>query len=191
MYLDAPVLGTRQPADQGQLLVFAGGPDHDRERARQQASVVFDAIGRQTIWLDEAGAATRLKLVANTWVMAVTAATGETLALARGLEVDPQAFLDSVTGGPLDCGYLHAKASAILAGDFTPNFTTSLAAESTALIVAAGTAAGLHMDITAAAVARFRRAEAQAAGPTTWPPPTSRASRLPIRFLAGPRNRRM
>ena len=163
MYLDAPVPGTRQPAEQGQLLVFAACRTTTGEHARQQSSPVFDAIGRETVWL-EVGAATRLKLVANTWVAAVTAAAGEALALAHGLGVDPQAFLDSVRGGPLDCGYLHAKAAAILSGDFTPNFTTALAAEITLLIVEAGVGASLHMDVMAAAVARFQHAEAQGHG---------------------------
>lgn len=134
------------------------------EHARRQSSPVFDAIGRETVWLEEVGAATRLKLVANTWVAAVTAAAGEALALAHGLGVDPQAFLDSVRGGPLDCGYLHAKAAAILSGDFTPNFTTALAAEITSLIAEAGVGASLHMDVMAAAVARFQHAEAQGHG---------------------------
>ncbi len=79
---------------------------------------------------------------------------------ARGLGTDPQAFLAAVRGGPLDCGYLQAKAGAILAGDYSPDFTTRLAAEAAALIVAAGEDAGLNMDVTAAAGARFARATA-------------------------------
>jgi 3-hydroxyisobutyrate dehydrogenase len=159
-YVDAPVLGSRVPAEQGQLVVLAAGPADGDGRVRAEVQPVFDAIGRVTIWLDEVGAGTRLKLVASSWVAAVTAATGETLALARGLGTDPQAFLAAVRGGPLDCGYLQAKAGAILAGDYTPDFTTRLAAEATALIVAAGEDAGLNMDVTAAAGARFARATA-------------------------------
>jgi 3-hydroxyisobutyrate dehydrogenase len=158
------VLGSRVPAAHGQLVVLAGGPDDGdpfgRARVRTAVQPVFDAIGRSTIWLDTVGAGTRLKLVASSWVAAVTAATGETLALARGLGTDPQAFLAAVRGGPLDCGYLQAKAGAILAGDYSPDFTTRLAAKATALIVAAGENAGLNMDVTAAAGARFARATA-------------------------------
>jgi 3-hydroxyisobutyrate dehydrogenase len=159
-YLDAPVLGSRAPAERGQLVVLAAGPDDGPDRVRAEVQPVFDAIGHTTIWLDEVGAGTRLKLVASSWVAAVTAAAGETLALARGLGTDPQAFLAAVRGGPLDCGYLQAKADAILANDYTPDFTTRLAAEATALIVAAGEDAGLNMDVTAAAGARFARATA-------------------------------
>ncbi len=50
-YVDAPVLGTRQPAEQGQLIVLASGPQGVRERC----TPLFDAIGSRTLWLGEAG----------------------------------------------------------------------------------------------------------------------------------------
>ena len=46
-------------------------------------------MGRTTVWLDEVGAATRLKLVANSWIMALNVAVGETVALAQALDVAP------------------------------------------------------------------------------------------------------
>src|ERR1700742_4875260 len=65
-YLDAPVLGTKGPAEQGKLVILASGPHELRERVQP----MFDAVGQKTMWLDEApGAGTRLKLVANSWVV--------------------------------------------------------------------------------------------------------------------------
>src|SRR3954447_9957145 len=64
-YVDAPVLGTRQPAEQGQLVVLASGP----EEVREQSEPVFDAVGSKTVWLGEAGAGSRLKLVTNNWIV--------------------------------------------------------------------------------------------------------------------------
>ncbi|MFI5757024.1 NAD(P)-dependent oxidoreductase [Streptomyces sp. NPDC051569] len=162
-FVDAPVLGTKAPAESGQLLVLAAGP----EEAREPLTSVLDAIGRRTIWLDENGAtaaATRLKLVCNTWVLALTHGTGETLALAKGLGVDPQSFLDAMSGGAMDCDYLRAKATAILNDDYTPNFAVTTAAKDARLIVEAGAAEGVRMDLTEAGAERFRRAEAQGHG---------------------------
>jgi 3-hydroxyisobutyrate dehydrogenase len=161
--VDAPVLGTKQPAEQGQLLIFAAGA----RSAEQTLRPVFDAVGRKTVWLadDPAdGAASRLKLVANSWVLAVVGGTAETLALAKALGVDPRAFLDSVAGGPLDLPYLRAKAAAILNGDWDPSFTVNNAAKDADLIVAAGTANGARMDVAAAVAARLHRADAQGHG---------------------------
>jgi 3-hydroxyisobutyrate dehydrogenase len=156
-FVDAPVIGTRQPAESGQLVVLAAGP----VGARAAVQPVFDAIGRATTWVADDGAglaASRLKLVVNSWVLAVTAATAETIALARGLGVDPQAFLDSVAGGPLDLPYLRNKAAAILAEDWTPNFSVTNAAKDADLIGAAARGAGIELDVAAAVAARMHRA---------------------------------
>jgi len=164
VYLDAPVLGTRQPAEAGQLTVFAAGPERDVEAGRERARPVFEAVGQQTIWLDTVGDGTRLKLVANSWVEVLNVAAGETIALARGLGVDPRVFLDAVKGGAVDSPYLHAKADAILGDDYTPAFSVDGAAGVSALIVEAGEDAGLRMDLNRAAAARFGRAIAQGRG---------------------------
>lgn len=155
-FVDAPVLGTRAPAENGQLQVFAAGPPEVRDRV----APVFDAVGRETVWLGDDGAdaaASRFKLVANSWVMAVTAATGETMALAKGLGVDPTVFLDAIEGGPLDLPYLRVKSKAILDEDWTPSFSAANAAKDCGLIVDAGAAAGVRLDVAAAARDRLRR----------------------------------
>jgi 3-hydroxyisobutyrate dehydrogenase len=155
--VDAPVVGTRQPAEQGQLLVLAAGPPE----ARAAVQPVFDAVGRATRWIaDDAAtaAASRLKLVVNSWVLAVTAGVAEAIALARALDVDPQQFLDAVSGGPLDLPYLQAKAAAILAEDWTPSFSVANAAKDAELIVAAAQENGVALDVAQGAAARYRRA---------------------------------
>ncbi len=155
LFVDAPVLGTRQPAEQGALTVFAAGPD----AARPVLAPVFDAIGRKTVWLGTSpGTASRLKLVVNSWVLAVTTGVAEALALARGLDIDPDLFLQAVAGGPLDCAYLQSKAAAILSGDFTANFSVALAGKDARLVTEAGTAAGVRLDVAPAVADRFRRA---------------------------------
>lgn len=163
LFVDAPVLGTRPVADAGELTVLAAGP----EAARPVADKVFDAIGGSTLWLPGEPAdapASRLKLVLNNWVLALTAATGETLALAKALGVDPDRFFEAIDGGAMDTPYLRTKAAAILGGDFTPNFTVEGAAKDLRLIVAAAEAAGARLDLAAAAAARFERAAAQGHG---------------------------
>ena len=84
-YVDAPVLGARQPAEQGQLVVLASGPDDVRDKC----GPVFDAIGAKTLWLGEAGAGSRLKLVVNNWIVGLLGTLAETISLARATGVDP------------------------------------------------------------------------------------------------------
>ncbi|MER5831199.1 NAD(P)-dependent oxidoreductase [Streptomyces sp. NPDC002130] len=161
VFYDAPVLGTRQPAEAGKLTVLAAGPTEGRDRV----TPVFDAVGARTVWSGEDGAlagATRLKLVANSWVLAVTAAAGEALALSKALGVDPHGFFDLVAGGPLDMGYLRAKSDLVLEDRLTPpQFAVGTAAKDARLIVQAGAENGVRLDIAEAAAARMERAAAQ------------------------------
>jgi 3-hydroxyisobutyrate dehydrogenase len=130
-FVDAPVLGTRQPAEDGKLIVLAGGP----EDVRDTVGPVLDAIGARTLWVgDRPGDGHRLKLVANSWVLSVTAATGQAVGMAADLGLDPQLFLDVIGGGPLDCQYAQLKGKAMAKGDFTPSFTLSGAAKDAGLV---------------------------------------------------------
>lgn len=164
VFFDAPVLGTRAPAEAGQLLVLAAGPSEHRDAVHP----VFDAVGARTVWTGEDGAegsATRLKLVANSWVLAVTNVAGETLALAKALGVDPQNFFDAIAGGPLDMGYLRAKSALVLDDQLTPaQFAVSTAAKDARLIVQAGEQNGIRLDVATASAERFERAAAQGHG---------------------------
>lgn len=155
---DAPVLGTREPAENGALVVLAAGPVEGRERL----APVLDAVGARTQWVGEdaaAGGATRLKLVANSWVLAVNNAAGETVALAQALDVDPADFLAAIEGGPLDLPYLRAK-SALILEDRTEqaSFAVDTAAKDAGLIVEAGRAGGARLDGLEAARDRLERA---------------------------------
>jgi 3-hydroxyisobutyrate dehydrogenase len=164
IFFDAPVLGTRQPAEAGQLSVLAAGP----EEGRAAVAPIFDAVGAKTVWTGtdpSAGSATRLKLVANSWVLAVTHGAAETMSLAKALAVDPEAFFALIAGGPLDLGYLHAKSALILEDKLTPaSFAVDTAEKDARLIVEAGRDHGIRLDVAAAGADRFRRASERGHG---------------------------
>jgi 3-hydroxyisobutyrate dehydrogenase len=154
-YVDAPVLGTRKPAEDGALVVLASGP----EEAREPLQPVLEAIASRVMWLGPAGAGTRLKLVANSWVLTVVEGIAESLTLARALGLDEQHFLDVVKGGAMDAPYVQLKGSAMLAGEFTPaSFGLDGAAKDADLIVAAAREAGVELAVLEAARSHFARA---------------------------------
>jgi 3-hydroxyisobutyrate dehydrogenase len=163
VFFDAPVLGTREPAEAGKLTVLASGPSDDAA-----ANAVFDAIGAKTVWISPDGAdggASRLKLVANSWVFVLTHGIGEVLALAEGLGVDPQRFYEVIDGGPLDAGYARVKGGLILNGDTAnTSFGLDTAVKDAQLIVEAARANGVRLDLGEAGAERFRRASAQGHG---------------------------
>jgi 3-hydroxyisobutyrate dehydrogenase len=129
-FVDAPVLGTKQPAEQAQLVILASGPQEYRERLQP----LFDAIGKKTMWVGDAGAGTKLKLATNSWVLTVVEGVAETIALTEGLGLDPSLIFEALDGGPLDLPYLRMKGNAILERNFDPSFRLDLAAKDAALV---------------------------------------------------------
>jgi len=150
-FVDAPVLGTRQPAEEGKLVVLESGP----EEARPRLVPVFDAIGQRTIRVGEAGAGSRLKVVVNCWVIGVVEAAAETIALAEGLDLDPDLFFTAVEGGTLDLPYLRIKGKAMIERDFTPSFRLALAAKDAALARRAAEERDLDLPLIEAIARRF------------------------------------
>ncbi|MFC6343810.1 NAD(P)-dependent oxidoreductase, partial [Nocardioides hankookensis] len=141
VFVDAPVLGTKKPAEDGTLVVLASGPDS----ARDVVAPVFDAIGSRTMWVGPAGAGTRLKLVANGWVFTVLEGVADALALARDLGLDPALFLEAVRDGAMDAPYVQLKGSAMLADEMTPSFALSGALKDAELVLAAAAEAGTDL----------------------------------------------
>jgi 3-hydroxyisobutyrate dehydrogenase len=154
-YIDAPVLGSRRPAEEGKLTVLAAAA----EPLRGPAEPVFGAIGARTVWVSERpGDGTRLKLVANSWVATIVAATGQSIALAQGLGLDPRAFLDMMKGSAVDAAYLHVKGEAIIAGQFAPSFAVDGAVKDTGLIAAAMRESGIDAALMEAVGQQYRKA---------------------------------
>ena len=129
-FVDSPVLGTKAPAEQGKLVVLASGRDEDRDRV----APIFDVIGARTMWVGEAGKGTLLKLVSNTWILALVEGSAEALALAEGVGLDPKLLLEAVAGGALDLPYLQMKGTAIMERNFEPSFRLALAAKDARLV---------------------------------------------------------
>lgn len=154
--VDSPVLGTREPAQKGELIVLASGPENQHERCRP----VFDAVGKRTVWLGEAGAGTRLKVAVNSWIVGVVGVLAETIALSQTLGVDPGRFFDAVEGGPLDLPYARLKGKAMIERTFDdPAFRLALARKDADLVLAAASAHGLDLRIMEAVAQRMRAAE--------------------------------
>ena len=153
-FVDAPVLGTKQPAAEGKLVVMASGPESQRERL----GPLFEAVARRTMWLGDAGAGTRLKLVTNAWIVATVEGAAEAIALAEGLGLDGRLFLEAIDQGPLDMPYLRLKGEAMLERDFEPTFALKLASKDARLAVESAQRRGLDLPVLEAIDERMREA---------------------------------
>ncbi|MBM6403204.1 DNA/RNA non-specific endonuclease [Phycicoccus sp. CSK15P-2] len=153
--LDAPVLGTRKPAEDGTLVVLLSGPPSLRERV----APVLEAVGSRTVVAgDGVGRASALKLACNSWVGLLTAGVAQALSLAETLDVDPRLFLEAIEGGPVDAPYAKVKGGAMLARDWTPSFEVDGVVKDLGLMTDAVRGTGFPTDLLEALHGLFSRA---------------------------------
>jgi len=134
-FIDAPVSGSKGPAEAGQLLILASGD----EAHRPILDRVFAVIGKRTVWLGAVGAGSRMKLILNTWLAFQIEGAAEASSLASRLGVSSSALLDALGDSPLTSPYALAKLERILDADFRPDFSLDLALKDLDLV---GTDAG-------------------------------------------------
>jgi len=118
LFVDAPVSGSKGPAEAGQLLILASGPP----AAAASTDPVFSVIGRKTVWLGEAGQGSRMKLAVNAYMSILIEGVAEALELAGRLGIDDSRLAECIEGGPLDAPIADAKLHKMERGDFAPEF---------------------------------------------------------------------
>jgi 3-hydroxyisobutyrate dehydrogenase len=133
MFVDAPVSGSKGPAEAGQLLILASGP----QEARAVLRPAFSAIGRKTVWLGDAGQGSRMKLVVNAYMSTLIEGVAEALELASQLGIDHGKLAEAIEGGPLDAPIADAKLHKMAGGDFAPEFPLEWALKDVDLALAA------------------------------------------------------
>jgi 3-hydroxyisobutyrate dehydrogenase len=132
-FVDAPVSGSKGPAEQGQLLILASGP----ETAASPLRPVFGAIGRKTVWLGQAGQGSIVKLVVNAYLSILVEGVAETMELADRLGISHRQLADVIEGGPLDAPLAGAKLHKMDRGDYAPEFPLEWALKDVDLAISA------------------------------------------------------
>lgn len=163
-FVDAPVLGTKEPAEKGQLVVLAAGPDD----ARDACAPVFDAIGSRTMWVGDAGSASRLKLVTNCWIAGMVEALAESIALADAFDLDPELFLEAIEGEAVGSPYARIKGEMMVSGKYPVAFPLKLAFKDTSLVSDAAQEHGLDAPLARVVAGQFAKAVTAGHGDEDW-----------------------
>jgi 3-hydroxyisobutyrate dehydrogenase len=160
--LDAPVLGTKQPAEGGTLTVVVSGASQAVERARP----AFDAVGARTIEVGERlGDASALKLAVNSWVASLCAATAQAMALTESLGLEQRLFLEAIRGGAADSAYAQAKGAIMAERTWDdPAFALDSVVKDVGLMVDAAREHGFPDDLLATLLALYDRASERGLG---------------------------
>ncbi len=141
MFVDAPVSGSKGPAEAGELLILASGPPSAAAAVRP----AFSAIGRKTVWLGQAGQGSRMKLVVNAYMSILIEGVAEALELAGRLGIDDAQLAEAIEGGPLDAPIADAKLHKMEQGEFAPEFPLEWALKDVDLAIQAAGDDGLPL----------------------------------------------
>ena len=158
MFVDAPVSGSKGPAEQGQLLILAAGP----EAAADVVRPVFDVIGRKTVWLGQAGQGSVMKLVVNAYLSILIEGVAETMELADRFGIAHRQLAEVIEGGPLDAPLAGAKLHKMDRGDYAAEFPLEWALKDVDLAI--GAAGGQAPPLLAALSGQWHAAVAAGYG---------------------------
>jgi 3-hydroxyisobutyrate dehydrogenase len=153
--VDAPVSGSTHPAEEGELTILASGPDS----ARTPVEPVFEALGSRVLWVGEAGMGSRLKMAANHWMIAMTAALAESMHLCDAMGLDQQQFVELLDGGPLGSAYGLLKLDEMRAHDYPVGFPVRLALKDLELVREVEQSSKAPMPLLDATYERFQAAD--------------------------------
>ncbi|MGV8910171.1 MAG: NAD(P)-dependent oxidoreductase [Propionicimonas sp.] len=118
-FVDAPMLGTKGPAEAGTLTALVAGTTE----ALDAVAPVLGAIASRTVRAgDAAPAGSALKLAMNAWIATITAGIAQSLTIADRLGLDPGLVLEALQGAAADSPYAQIKGTAMLQQGFAAQF---------------------------------------------------------------------
>jgi len=159
-FLEAPVSGTKKPAEDGQLIIMAAGDADLFEDARP----AFDAMGKLAVHLGEVGAGARMKLVINSIMAGVMVAQSEGFALAEKAGLDVQILLELLDVGVVSSPLLRAKGPQIIERQYPASFPLKHMQKDLRLTLALADQVGQPLDSTATVNQTFMRARVAGLG---------------------------
>jgi len=165
-FVAAPVFGRPDAAAAAKLFIAAAGPADQIARCQ----CLFDAMGQKTFVVgDEAPAANLVKVTANFLITTVIESLGEAFALIRKSGVEPEQFLEVLTGSLFAAPIFRTYGRMIAADNFEPvGFSMVLGMKDNRLVLSAAEDAAVPMPMASLIRDRMLTATAQGMGAADW-----------------------
>lgn len=116
MFLEAPVAGSRKPAEDGQLTIMAAG---DRE-LYDRSLPALAKMGKKLLFLGDVGNGARMKLANNLVMGGMMAAFAEGMALASLSGLELSQLLEVLDAGALSNSMFRLKGAVVAENDSFP-----------------------------------------------------------------------
>jgi len=159
-FLEAPVSGTKKPAEDGTLIILAAG---DQSLYEEVAST-FDKMGKMRPFLGKVGQGARMKLVVNLILGGMLTAFCEGMALGQKGGLDGKQILEILDAGAMACPMFRGKGALLLKGEFPTSFPLKHMQKDLRLAVALGDELGLPLHASAAVNETFKKARGKGYG---------------------------
>jgi 3-hydroxyisobutyrate dehydrogenase-like beta-hydroxyacid dehydrogenase len=117
-FLDAPVAGSKVPAEQAQLLFFVGGSKPDLDEARP----LLEAMGKAVFHVGGTGMGTSMKMVNNLMLALAMAGFAEAIVLGDSLGIPRNQLFDTLLASPVTAPFLALKRSKLESGNYDVEF---------------------------------------------------------------------
>ncbi len=121
-FIDAPVAGTKGPAEKGELLFFLGGNTKDIETAQS----LFDIMGRKSIHVGDHGMGVSMKMVFNLLLGESMLAFSEAMTLGRSLGLTQDLLFNTLVGSPVVAPFIAGIKPKIESENYEANFPLRL-----------------------------------------------------------------
>ena len=159
-FLDAPCSGSKAGAEGATLTFMIGGDPQVFERVKPY----LEAMGKQLYYCGAAGMGLQAKLSQNMILGSLLQAFNESFVLAAKAGVDPQLLLDIVNNSAARSGMVSAKAPAVFARNFTPNFSVKWLEKDMTLMLDSAALENVPTPVTALSREMLRKAIAEGYG---------------------------
>lgn len=117
-YVDAPVAGTKQPAENGELVFFVGSESETLD----QINSILDVLGKKTIHLGEVGIGSSMKMLINLMLAQSMVAFAETVKLGKALGLEQSLMHKVLTNTPVVAPFIGNIIGKIEENNTEPNF---------------------------------------------------------------------
>lgn len=138
-FVEAPVSGSKKPAEAGQLVALLGGDPDTVSEVRP----LLAPMCRETVICGPTGSGLLMKPAVNLYLVIMLVGLAEAVHFAEVNGLDLEAFNAAVEAGPMACDVTRVKIPMLSERDFSAQAATSDAYTSTRLIAEAARAAGV------------------------------------------------
>ncbi|XVF31978.1 hypothetical protein REPUB_Repub17cG0042000 [Reevesia pubescens] len=159
-FLEAPVSGSKQPAETGQLVILTAG----EKALYEEAIPAFNVLGKKSFFLGQVGNGAKMKLVVNMIMGSVMNAFSEGLVLAERSGLNPHSLLDVLDLGGIANPMFRGKGPAMLQDNYSPAFPLKHQQKDMRLALALGDENAVSMPVAAAANEAFKKARSMGLG---------------------------